>query len=269
MEGVGGGAGGPGGAVGASIPAALGSRRGVMVANVGKRARDQAPDERAITHGPRPPKHPDSTPASALRYEAHLLRSVTHPNVLRMLGFDDSGPSLVTEFCHGSLAELLRLDGPKLGAHARCDLAAQLCLGVMALHARRIVHYDLHTRNILIQCFGPVLVAKVADLGCARELQPGSEFALCRETRNAVRFPEVAAGLRVGNKACVTTALDVYCFGSDVAPSLFGASLEFLSHDGHSRAMVEMCLSDSPADRPTMHQLACAFSKAAKTSLST
>lgn len=205
------------------------------------------------------PDHPDATPLSALQWEAQVLLSISHPNVLRALRYDSvgvRGPCLTLEFCHGTLTRLLQLDGDRLSVALRCDVAAQTCRGLAAVHAKGIVHYDVAPRNLLVLCLGRAsLVLKVADLGCSRRVGPAG-FAEHRNTPNCCRVPEVADGVRAGNKRCVTTALDVFVFARDVVPVLFPAQYPL------PRALCDVvgrCLSTDPTQRPTMHHLSLGF----------
>lgn len=208
--------------------------------------------------------HPDGTPASALQWEAQVLLRIHHPNVVRALRFAAASPKapacLTLEWCHGNLSQLLRLDGPRLTVAIRCDLVAQVCRGLAAVHDAGLVHYDVAPRNVLILFVGRCsLVAKVADLGCSRPLGAAG-LARYRDTPNCCQYPEVADGVRMGVKRCVTTALDTFSLSLFVFPVLFDAAHPL---PPHLDALVGKCGDVSPAARPTMPVLCAAFGAAA------
>ncbi|MBA3501720.1 MAG: protein kinase, partial [Deltaproteobacteria bacterium] len=95
----------------------------------------------------RPELADDSTQAVALVDEGTKVRTIDHPNVVRVLdaGLDpeNHGCYLVMEHVAGeTLSARLRRDGRFSEAEAR-RLGAELADGVAAAHARGIVHRDL------------------------------------------------------------------------------------------------------------------------------
>ncbi|MFO0937378.1 MAG: serine/threonine-protein kinase [Gemmataceae bacterium] len=101
----------------------------------------------------------------SLRREARLLARIAHPNIVRVMDFDDSTiPYFVMEYVEGpSLADLINQTGG-----LRADKATKIMIAVVeALAAgwsHEIVHRDIKPGNILMTKSGEV---KLADLGLA------------------------------------------------------------------------------------------------------
>lgn len=99
--------------------------------------------------------------------EVRLARQITHGSVCRVfdVGEADGGVVFYTmELVNGEdLASLLRRVG-RLPADKVIDIARQLCAGLIAAHARGVLHRDLKPGNILIDDRGQV---RITDFGIA------------------------------------------------------------------------------------------------------
>ncbi|XP_035447295.1 tyrosine-protein kinase CSK isoform X1 [Spodoptera frugiperda] len=112
----------------------------------------------------------DREAASKFRAEASVMASLTHDNLVRLLGlvFTSSGSTcIVTEHCaQGSLLDYLRSRGRHYVTQLnQINFAYDACCGMEYLEGKRVVHRDLAARNVLISAEG---TAKVADFGLAR-----------------------------------------------------------------------------------------------------
>lgn len=130
--------------------------------------------------------------------EFRALSHVTHPNLvgLRTLESDGSQWFLTLDLIDGCEFRAFvrpggRRDLPRLRA-----AVAQLVTGVMALHARGVVHRDLKPGNVLVTPTGQVIILDfglVAELGLAASMAAGGVAGT-----PAYMAPEQAAGGDVG-----------------------------------------------------------------------
>src|SRR5581483_8084627 len=115
------------------------------------------------------------------RREVQAQARVSHPNVVQVFeaGFapldgERGTPFIVLELVSGeSLKERIQRSG-RLDAAAALRLAADMALGVQAVHDAGLVHRDLKPANILLasETPGALPVPKVADFGVVREIVP-------------------------------------------------------------------------------------------------
>jgi serine/threonine-protein kinase len=100
------------------------------------------------------------------RGEVRLARQISHPNVCRVHDIAEAAGQvfLSMEYIDGeNLASLLRRIG-HLPQNKALDIARQLCAGLAAAHARKVLHRDLKPANVLIDSRGQ---AHLADFGLA------------------------------------------------------------------------------------------------------
>ena len=160
---------------------------------------------------------PDPNVRTKLRHEARALARLNHPNIIRVLDFDDGElPYVVMEYVEGpSLADLISQTGGVRVERAR-DIFTQACRGLEAAWAEGIVHRDIKPANILLTRAG---VVKLADLGLALTTGPdaypatsGSPVGTC-----AYMAPEQA---RTADTVDFTA--DIYSLGVTMYHSVTG-----------------------------------------------
>jgi serine/threonine protein kinase len=136
--------------------------------------------------------------------EARLLRTVSHPNVVRALDHGmgrDGMPFLVMARAYGTpLNHLIAQLGPLPGEQVAA-IAAQLFAGLAAIHDAGIVHADLKSHNVLVD---EVDIVTIIDFGLARTFAEDPATAGMIAGTPAYMAPEVIAG------AHPTVAADVY-----------------------------------------------------------
>jgi len=108
----------------------------------------------------------DALERERFRREARMMARLTHPNVVPVHAFGESGDLLyfVMQYVDGeSLAERLRRE-ERLGAREVRRIMAELAMALDYAHAQGIVHRDLKPENILIDRQGRPLLT---DFGVA------------------------------------------------------------------------------------------------------
>eukprot|EP00443_Scrippsiella_acuminata_P032996 CAMPEP_0115170404 /NCGR_PEP_ID=MMETSP0270-20121206/1768_1 /TAXON_ID=71861 /ORGANISM="Scrippsiella trochoidea, Strain CCMP3099" /LENGTH=199 /DNA_ID=CAMNT_0002583135 /DNA_START=12 /DNA_END=607 /DNA_ORIENTATION=- len=104
---------------------------------------------------------------------------------------------ILMEYCeHGDVdayLRKLRQEGQTAPDERRSlEWLVQICLGLHALHTRRILHRDLKTSNIFLTgCRLPYFAIKLGDFGIARALSATTEFAMTRIGTPYYMSPEV------------------------------------------------------------------------------
>lgn len=116
-----------------------------------------------------------------LRYcldcEIKFLRSVNHPNIIRLLETIEDGDHLflVLEYCAGgNLAAYVQRYGRVQEQIAR-NFMRQLGAGLEVLHAHHVIHRDLKPENLLLSTHEDDAVLKIADFGLCRYLSPDEQ----------------------------------------------------------------------------------------------
>ncbi|KNC47075.1 AGC protein kinase [Thecamonas trahens ATCC 50062] len=124
--------------------------------------------------------------------ECHILRSVSHPFVVRLVFSFQTPESLVLimEFMHGGdMAFLLRRRVMLREDEVRF-YAAEIATALVFLHSQSIVHRDLKCGNILLDIEGHVCLT---DFGFAKRLAPEASAAHTYCGTGAYMAPEILA----------------------------------------------------------------------------
>jgi serine/threonine protein kinase len=138
--------------------------------------------------------------------EQHILASLEHPNITRMLDAglgNDGQPYLVMEFVNGVHLDVF-CDEKMLGIIERLELFLQVCEAVAYAHRNLIVHLDLKPSNILVTPDG---IVKLLDFGTSKLINPDSLL-----TTTVAATPAYASPEQLRNDP-VTTSCDVYSLG--------------------------------------------------------
>ncbi|GAA2401136.1 hypothetical protein GCM10010191_05480 [Actinomadura vinacea] len=211
-------------------------------------------------------------PAFRARFarEAEAVRRVSGPYTAPLLDSgEDPRPWLVTAYLRGlSLDLAVRRYGP-LNAEATRRLGAALARTLEAMHRAGVVHRDLKPANIMLTVDGP----RVVDFGIA-----GGADAIPHDGEAPIGTPAyMAPELFTGEP--VTQAIDLFALGgvlafcrTGAAPFRYGPPAERLDPDGRSEsvpddgdaalsALINACLDEDPARRPSPEQLAAALSR--------
>ena len=135
------------------------------------------------------PKELEADPRALVRLkrEAMTAMKITHPNVMRLINYEESADVrfLVMEYIDGPdlLHVLAEAPEDKLDVETFLHHAAGICAGVAFAHEQGVVHADLKPSNIMLTSAGEV---KITDFGVAQ---------VVRETMTRVSRVETAGTL--------------------------------------------------------------------------
>jgi serine/threonine protein kinase/dienelactone hydrolase len=169
--------------------------------------------------------HLDGPALARFQREAHVVKSLAHPNTVRLFDFgaDEAGtPFIVYELVEGrTLAGILQEEGP-LGVDRAVRILAQVLRSLAEAHQRGIVHRDIKPANVMVLQFaGDPDVVKVLDFGVAKSADaPGTGLTGTGDVVGTPRFmsPEQFRGEAVG------PASDLYAVGLLACEMLNGPS---------------------------------------------
>jgi serine/threonine protein kinase len=171
--------------------------------------------------------------------EQHILASLDHPNITRMLdaGLNESGePYLVMEYVDGTHLDAF-CDQRSLSVPDRLRLFVHVCDAVAYAHRNLVVHLDLKPSNILVtDADGTV---KLLDFGTSKLIQPDSLL-----TTTVMATPAYASPEQLRNEA-VTTACDIYALGAILFELLAGRRPNL---DSSVAIMIERSIKELPSE---------------------
>jgi serine/threonine-protein kinase len=123
---------------------------------------------------------PMSPFAAQLEREAHVLASLSHPNVAMLFDFvkKDGQMVLVLEYVEGWSLATVTSKASRLASEVVAAIGAEIASGLAHAHARGIVHRDVKPANVILSKRGEV---KIADFGIAqRERLPSAPEPLTK-----------------------------------------------------------------------------------------
>ncbi|CAL1528760.1 unnamed protein product [Lymnaea stagnalis] len=159
---------------------------------------------------------------AAFKLELAILRKTRHENLVLFMGACMTPPRLaiVTSFCKGqTLYTMIHLNKTTIKINKAITVASQIAQGMSYLHARSIIHKDLRTKNIFVDC-GKVIIT---DFGLFHVTK------LCRGTKKdnwlsvpkgwlCYLAPEIIRSLKAMQQSQTdlpfTKMSDLYAFGT-------------------------------------------------------
>jgi predicted ATPase/signal transduction histidine kinase/CheY-like chemotaxis protein len=166
--------------------------------------------------------------AASLRREFELLRDITLPGTVRVLGLVETGSGLALAMEDAGDSNLAqRIQSAPLSLTAFLDTSVQLAEAVARLHGVRIIHRDIHPGNVVWHSEREV--ATLCDFAIARTLP-----ALVMESPNPNRLegtlPYMSPEQTGRTGRAVDWRADLYSLGATFFAMLTGGP-PFVGHD--------------------------------------
>lgn len=161
--------------------------------------------------------------------EVEILRSLDHPNVIHLLGFnmDDVHAVLIESYCcGGDLFELASQNRHVLTPDVVARVFGEVASAVAFLHANNVVHRDIKLENVLLNVNLTTLekwvssesstpttpVAILTDFGLSRRIDPNHPLLDTRCGSEDYVPPELLMGQRYDGRQMDTWALGVLLY---------------------------------------------------------
>jgi len=161
------------------------------------------------------------TALDAVRSEISILKSLNHPNVIKMYSLiddpDDTKLYLIMEYCEGGQLYHINTNGTPstpMETERLKKMIVGIARGLQYLHQKGIVHRDIKPENILLDLHENV---KLTDFGVSSECADDDDTMQNTEGSPAYFPPEEFAQIPVKGKAH-----DIWSFGVTVYAMAFG-----------------------------------------------
>ena len=143
--------------------------------------------------------------------ECRLLSLVRHPNIVQYLGVchdpDTRLPVLLMEFCNENLSVFLERSPGPLSHDVQVNIAHDIALALVYLHANGLIHRDLTGNNVLVDD-GPR--AKITDFGMSKLVSANRHMSSLTQCPGNMLYMAPEA---VDDTKCYTTKLDIFSVG--------------------------------------------------------
>ncbi|MFD3407084.1 serine/threonine-protein kinase [Aquirufa sp. HETE-83D] len=154
------------------------------------------------------------------RNEARLMASLDHPNIAKVIDFDEQPQrlSIIMEFLNGvNLNDKIKLNGP-LSQKEVIDVFIQSLSALQYAHDHGIVHRDINPSNIFILSNGQV---KILDFGIAKLYSQGVGVT---QTGTQLGTPIYMSPEQVKGDKSIDYRSDIYSLGVSMFYAINGKS---------------------------------------------
>ena len=156
--------------------------------------------------------------------ESKLAAQINHPNVVHVYdcGYDRGVHFQLMELVDGGTLSNLIETQVRLPWREAADLALQITRALEYIHGQDIIHRDIKPANILITIEGGQRIAKLADLGLAKQLDDEhAQLGLTLEGK-PLGSPSFMPPEQVRNAKDATRTSDIYGVGATFYAALTG-----------------------------------------------
>jgi len=115
---------------------------------------------------------------SMFRREVDLLRSLKHPNIVRVWDVYETAHYfyVVMDLCRGGELFDMINELDRLPESDTAVIAKQLLGGIDYMHSKSVMHRDIKAENVLLTEWSATAVVKIIDFGIASKFQRGEMF---------------------------------------------------------------------------------------------
>ncbi len=156
--------------------------------------------------------------------EVKLLEKLRHGNIVSLITSGSAGGAFyfVMEYCPGgNLTDYMAARGGKLSVKAALPILRQALEGLACAHAQGVVHRDLKPSNVLLAGTPERIVAKISDLGLAKNFDKAG-FSGMTVTGAYAGTPVFMPKEQITNFKYVKPVTDVWSFGATAYAVLTG-----------------------------------------------
>ena len=156
--------------------------------------------------------------------EIELTKGLRHKHIVSLFDHGSAGSAFyfMLEFCNGgSVVDLMLARGGKLALSEAGPIMVQALDGLAFAHKKEIVHRDLKPANILLAGTKSQRIAKVSDLGLAKNFQKAG-FSGMTVTGSYAGTPAFMPREQVTNFKRVQPPTDVWSMGATLYNMLTG-----------------------------------------------
>ena len=193
--------------------------------------------------------------------EAQNVAKLSHPNIVPMLGTDDSSeiPTIVYYYCEGpTLSQWIALQSNPVSAHMAAQIGLLLAEGVLHAHSRGVLHRDLKPSNVLLEKSAEgnmvngfrdgetVWFPRITDFGISKVLEETEGQTQAGVVMGTLEYmpPEQISG-RTGD---IGTHSDIYSLGV-ILYELLAGKVPFSRIEASARGHQSIEQSNSPSVR--------------------
>ena len=158
--------------------------------------------------------------------EIDLLKSLQHPHIVTILDSGSAGSAFyfVMEYCRGgSITDYMQANGGRLTPAVAMPIMLQALEGLAFAHAQGVVHRDLKPSNILLSGNPAQPMAKLADMGLAKNFDKAG-FSGMTVTGVFAGTPYYMPKEQLTNFKYVKPVTDVWSLGATFYNMLCGAT---------------------------------------------